>query len=114
MSNELSLKEFVKETLKSIAEGIYEAKTDVTKEHGTCCVAPGYIEGESNTKEQYIKFDIAVTLSKKTADKASGGASVKVFNVAGEKSNTTSNEKQNRIQFEVPFYAQAIPSKKVD
>jgi len=108
MSNELSLKEFIKESIKNIADGIYEAKEEISNKYQNFPVAPATMNNIDVTKEQIIKFDIAVTSSEIKTGQIGGNIGINVVNISGEGELKKCAEKLNRIQFEVPFYAQAL------
>ena len=108
MSNELSLKEFIKETIKNIAEGIYQAKEELYDKHQNCIIAPSTVNGNYVANEQLIKFDIAVTTSKTNSKNATGKVGINVVNIAIDGNFENSKINSNRIQFEVPFYAQSL------
>lgn len=108
MSNELALKDFIKETIKNIADGIYEAKEELYEKHQNCIIAPSTVNGNYVANEQLIKFDIAITSSKTNLKSANGKIGINVANVSLDGNLENSKINSNRIQFEVPFYAQSL------
>lgn len=112
MSNELSLKDFIKETIKNITDGIYEVKDELYKKYNNVPIAPSIMDGENVVKEQLIKFDIAVTTAKTDSKNANGKIGINVANVGLDGNIESSKTNFNRIQFEVPFFAQALTKSK--
>jgi hypothetical protein len=93
-----SIKDFVRETLIQIVQGVDEArvKSDIS-------IAPAYVEGELKTEGSQVHFEIAVTTSKEV----DGG--LKVLTIADLGANIRS-ESLNRVSFDVPvwFHGQKI------
>lgn len=111
MPDELSLKNFIKETIENITEGIQEAKDELYKKYNNCPIAPTIFDGKEVAKEQLIKFDIAVTTAKSNSKNANGKIGINVASIGLNGNIENSQTNLNRIQFEVPFYAQALTKK---
>jgi hypothetical protein len=107
----MKLKDFVKETLVEIAEGIDEAKDPVGDR---VAIAPSILNGQSALEKSYIEFDIAVTANE-TIHKSKGkagnvSAQIEVLGnrIKGELGGSATgdtqlqNEKVSRVQFKVP------------
>lgn len=105
---EINLKDFVKETLLEITEGIYGAKTMTKKEYTKTPISPRYgIEDKYQASK--ISFDIAVTTSKTTNNSKDGGLKIKVVDASISNEKVSSKEYTNRIKFDIPFFPSNIP-----
>lgn len=91
----MKLKEFVKQSLLDITEGVTEAQKE-TKLY----IAPGFIEGEKVTSVQNVSFEVAVTVGKEAS------AGIRVWTL-GEAKAGGDMEHSTKISFEVPVYFQA-------
>jgi hypothetical protein len=88
----MKLKDFVKQTLLDITDGIEEAR-----KKSSIPIAPTIINGVNVTPApQNVSFEIAVTLSKE------GGAGIDVLPLGLK--GKISSEHVNRISFQVPLY----------
>ncbi|MBU6474778.1 MAG: hypothetical protein KGQ70_02320 [Alphaproteobacteria bacterium] len=109
----MKLKDFIKETLIEIAEGIDEARYPVGDR---VAIAPSRLNGDSLSEKNYIEFDIAVTANEiihtEKGGKGSVGVKIEVLGnkVKGELGGSATgetqlqNEKVSRVQFKVPVY----------
>ena len=95
MGEQMDLKDFVRDTLLSITEGVSEAQAK-----SKLFIAPGTVEGKANLEPQNVTFDVLVVTG------IEAGAGIKVF-AFGDASTSGSSEKTHRVQFEVPVYFQA-------
>ncbi len=107
----MKLKDFVKETLVEIAEGIDEARKPVGDR---VAIAPAHLNGEPAWEKSYVEFDIAVTANEiihtEKGGKGSVGVQIEVLGnkVKGELGGSATgetqlqNEKVSRVQFKVP------------
>ncbi|HPO57196.1 MAG TPA: hypothetical protein PKY46_14455 [Ignavibacteriaceae bacterium] len=99
----MDLKEFVKESILQLSEGVREAQKEINeKKLG---------EGISDNYYKVIKYDIAVSTTE--TDKKGLGGKITVANLIsvggeGEKSNLASN--YSRIQFELSVHIKTQPS----
>ncbi|MEX1034837.1 MAG: hypothetical protein WDZ54_02695 [Sneathiella sp.] len=91
----MKLKDFVKQTLLDITNGVSEAQ-----ETSPSWIAPGLVEGEKVTSPQQVSFEVAVTTNKE------GDGSISVWSVAEVKAKGMV-ENFNKITFSVPIYFQA-------
>lgn len=97
----MKLKDFVKQTLLDITNGVSEAQNSAP-----LWIAPGRVEGEKVKEPQMVNFEVIVITGKE------GGGSISVWSAkAGAKANM---EHTNRISFSVPIYLQAPKDKKGD
>ncbi|MDP3792260.1 MAG: hypothetical protein Q8Q89_00880 [bacterium] len=105
----MELEEFIKNTLISIRNGVHGANEELAKTEGkklgedaTAVFVLGLHSGDK--KEEYIAFDVAVTVSSET--KKGGGGVIKVLglSVGGEMDNIGAQEHVSRIKFHIlPF-----------
>lgn len=107
---EINLKDFIKETLLEITEGIYEAKIG-TKQGGRNPIASKSCL-EDNYQVSKISFDIAVTTSKVESNSKDGGLNIKVVDASINNEKINSKESTNRIKFDIPFFPAYIPEEK--
>lgn len=110
----MELKDFIKQVLSDIAEGITEAQTE---DQTTAWIVPTYIIGSSvnkvKTNKGYvpvcnIDFDVAVTseTNTKSSDGITGGIKVvELFHVGGKSQEESSAIQQNvsRVKFSIPI-----------
>lgn len=101
----MELKEFVAETLVAIQEGV-RAAIQRTRELNTSGVinpvwGTSRDIGSGDVKE--VKFDIAVTVSDKSAGKVGGGIKVIGLNIGGDQSRAEERSHVSRIQFSIPI-----------
>jgi len=90
----MELKEFVKQTIIQITDGIREGNDYVRKNQ--------FGQGIDDTMGKKIEFDVAVTSTDAQVAGAGAGISVaQVFNVGGKTEATSSNSNASRIQFTV-------------
>ena len=96
----MNIREFVEETLVSIAGGIEGAnkrvlgKKPAKAEDAAFRISP---EGEA----AYIEFDIAVTAGVKKGKAAKAGVGISVVNMGASKGEESSDESISRIKFKV-------------
>lgn len=110
----MELKDFIKQVLSDIAEGITEAQTE---NQTTARIVPTTIIGNSvgkvSTTKGYvpvcnIDFDVAVTseTNTKSSDDMTGGIKVvELFHVGGKSQEESSAIQQNvsRVKFSIPM-----------
>lgn len=91
----MDLKEFVKETLTQIADGLKECNEYIKENH----------KGFINKDYMNVKFDVAVTTSEE--DKTGVGGKLSVANllsIGGKEENTNQNTNFSRVQFNTHVY----------
>ncbi|MGR3637421.1 MAG: hypothetical protein ACU0BK_16060 [Shimia sp.] len=106
--SDISLEEFVEETLLSIARGVLKAK-DVSKDEDIIPIALHRVnDKDTKNGDQLVKFSVGVEATKRTAGSAGakvGGPLVSL--VTGSASLEGSHEKSvnsvHRIEFSVPI-----------
>ena len=105
----MELKEFIKQTLVQIIEGVKDAQKSVGTDNGE--IIPRLSTPRNKDEISYdgriihnIYFDVAVTVTEGTEKKGGGGIKVASFiQIEGEGKRSESNISQNRIQFHVPL-----------
>lgn len=100
----MELKEFVKNTLLSITDGVYEASDLLqTKDYNKKLKRFFTINEHESRGNSFIHFDVAVTVQEELKSKgdAEGKLIVLSVNLQGEASH--SEEKLSRVQFKVLF-----------
>ena len=95
-----SIKDFVRDTLLQIVEGVDEAR-----ERSKITIAPSFVDGILQNEGSQVRFDLAITTSRE----ADGG--IKVLNLA-DLGGSVRSESLNRVQFEVPVWFQGQKIKK--
>jgi hypothetical protein len=102
----MELDEFIKNTLVSIKNGISGANQTLAKVEGKEMGkdANGYFAMYPNnhkSKEGYVVFDVAVTVSQETKSSGGGGIRIAVASLSGEVSDVGSQEHVSRIKFHI-------------
>lgn len=114
----MDIKDFVKESLKQIADSINEVNMEL-EEKGTY-IPSGDIVGEGvlfsvikNSKTRHlvkIEFDLAITVSQEHGTSGGGGLSIASLANVGIKGEEKEGKKEiSRIKFMIPM---ALPEKK--
>lgn len=104
----MELREFVKDALVAIVEGVKDAQSEL---HGNINPTPSMIGDKVGsdyiTREGLraypVKFDVAVTVTAEA--NAQGGGKVSIWSVGSLEGKTTSRDGQSsvsRLQFQVP------------
>jgi hypothetical protein len=88
----MDVKEFVRETLRQIVEGVREAKNETTDK---CQIAP-----VANTREK-VEFDIAVTVDEGQTKEKGAGVSVWALKAGTAGQSTISTNTVHRIKVSV-------------
>lgn len=86
------LRQFVKETLLEIMNGVQDACDQKT--------GNGQIVRTGAVK--FVEFDVAVTESESVTSEKQGGVSIWKANIGGKSGNESSNVAVSRIKFAVP------------
>ncbi len=109
----MDIKDFIKESLNQIVEGISEANKAL-KEQGAyiptrMVVGDGVwvtLDKETNTTRNFMKvdFDLAITITQSDNIKATGGLSIaSIFNAGAESEDSNRNEEVSRIKYTIPL-----------
>lgn len=98
----MELKDFIKNTLVGIVDGIHEA-SDVLKsrKYDEFPFNQFSINDMEKTAYRYISFDVAIIISKETSGTASSQGKILIASVDLEGGITYSTENVSRIQFKV-------------
>ncbi|MEG2971478.1 MAG: trypco2 family protein [Akkermansia sp.] len=109
----MELKDFIRDTINQICEGVGLAKLDQSK-HGNMPVAPAKVFTKENTKgksiyhEENITFDVSVVIEEQKGKQGEAKISVLSCIVAGgETNNKSTQQTTQRIQFSVPYLPSA-------
>lgn len=96
----MELKEFVKQSLIEICEGIKEAQQYIAENKVAAYVNhPNY----ASTRPGSVEFDIAVTVVSSDKNDASGKLTiVGVFKAGGGIESSTENSSVSRLKFDIP------------
>lgn len=101
----MDLKDFVRDTLLQLAEGVREAQTQAEERKWTTLIAPARsATGRIQQPVEMVKFDVAVTVS--DTDQKSGKAGIRVFSfgeIGGSAEREASRSEVHRIKFEIPI-----------
>lgn len=102
----MELKEFIKNTLVSIKNGLHEANKEFAKQEkktlGDDFSATFVMESHNRDKGQgYITFDVAVTVSEESKKSGGAGLNIKVASLSGEIGDVKSQEHVSRIKFHI-------------
>ncbi len=96
----MELKEFIKQTLIDVADGVREAGIHNKK------IAPELFNNSimPSKKHAFIDFDIAVTATEGSSNAKGAGIKVLSANIGGKKENKDEKTSVTRIKFSVPAY----------
>jgi len=87
-----SIKDFVRDALLQIVQGVDEAR-----DRSDVSIARSFVEGELRTEGSQVHFELAITTSKEV----DGG--LKVLNLA-DLGGVIKSEALNRVSFDVPVW----------
>lgn len=111
----MELKDFIKETLIQIAQGIEEAQKELAETD--CIINPRDIkeDGFANViiknkrhTVQCVDFNIALTSTSESADKAGIGVMLGSFGIGGNKTSSDGSTSNTSISFSVPVVFPSI------
>jgi hypothetical protein len=99
----MELQEFIKNSLIGIKNGVHAANLELAKQEnkvlGQDAAAYFVLESSRDNAQNYITFDVAVTVSQESKKSGGGGVRVAVVNIGGEIGNIKSQENISRIKF---------------
>jgi len=103
----VSLHDFVKQTLLDITNAVHEAQK--LSPHA---IAPGYVEGKAQLVPQMIEFTVQVTASEERRQKGEGEVSIPLITIvkagiAGTIDSAKDNQTTQTLKFSVPVYFQS-------
>lgn len=106
----MDLKEFTKETLVQIVQGVDEAKNELSTKHARITshavknMSGGVLIDEHNTNAVEVEFDVAVTTTETDGTKGGGGIKVVQFFYGGiEASKSSENQSISRVKYTIPL-----------
>lgn len=101
----MELKDFISQTLVEIQTGVQDAiaKTRATNIAGVINPVWGTVVDISRQDVQKVDFDIAVTVSDKTAGEANAGIQVVGIKIGGGASGVTETSNISRVRFSIPI-----------
>lgn len=105
----VSLKQFIKSTLKEISEAVIESDLELEN----TAVAPWRMtfkdgkEEEIYKKGQNIHFDIAINYEQASENKKGGGIAINVLKANLSNSDRLIENTTNRIAFDIPLHFHA-------
>lgn len=111
----MELKDFIKETLIQIAQGINEAQEELAETD--CIINPRDIkeDGFANVRikdkrhtVQCVDFKIALTSTTEAADKTGIGVMLGSFGIGGNKTTSDGNTSNTNISFSIPVVFPSI------
>ena len=107
----MDLKDFIKETLVSITEGVIESQgylkekkvdSEINPKLQTKWENTGYIFSESGKPVQSVDFDVDVVASEKNEGKGKIGIQVSAIGLGGGRKKEVSKGSNSRIKFSIP------------
>lgn len=107
----IQLKDFIRESLVQIVEGVKEAQTEVASKklggrisprRGTMNL-PTDAEVAGMSVIQHVSFDIAVTVVEGDEKKVGGSFFIAPLGIGAAKTDTTKSENFSRLNFKVPM-----------
>jgi hypothetical protein len=106
----VELKDFIKEALIEICDGIAEARSDIeAKYNGNCIIAPASVEGKPvMEKLSSITFDVAIHCEEEKNKNGKCVANLMVLSIDGELADKTTDKKISRVSFSLPFIPQGL------
>jgi len=101
----MELQEFIKNTLVSIKNGVHEANLAFAKQEGKTLgqdfSALFVVDSSRDKGQNYISFDVAVTVSEESKKSGGGKLNIQVASLGGEIGDVKSQEHISRIKFHV-------------
>src|SRR3989344_6999214 len=100
----MELKEFIKNTLINIKNGLHEANLEFAKQEGKTLgedYTAQFVMRPTGDKQDYITFDVAVTVSEESKQSGGGGVKIAVASLGGELGSSKSQEHVSRIKFNI-------------
>jgi hypothetical protein len=109
----MELKNFIRESLHQICQGIQEAKGLTDGESSSQFEDDKPIAPKFSNQIQAINFDIAVTVTDDEKLNATGGINLKIVKGGADKQSSSKTENTHRISFSIPFYPKTLKAKGV-
>jgi hypothetical protein len=92
----MELKDFIKNTLLDIVNGVEEANKEMNRFHLSS--HKHYETGESGQK---VEFDVSVIITESSENDINGGIKVALVNLGGGFKESEKNQNTHKIKFEV-------------
>ena len=117
----MELKDFIKETLVQIVDGVAEAREIISKKNAEINPVGGHfdqkkLEGRRWSFEEgiteIVKFDVALTNSEASGAKGGIGVFLGAFGVGSQANFDSGSSSLSRIQFQIPILLP--PGKKLE
>ncbi|PHR88489.1 MAG: hypothetical protein COA78_36485 [Blastopirellula sp.] len=101
----MDIKDFVRETLVQIAEGVKEANSQLKEKEINAVVMPTPDSWSRKSFTREIKFDVAVIAESTTEMGGKANLTIPVVGVGfkGDVNHETSNQNISRVEFTVPI-----------
>ena len=108
----MDLKEFIKETLISISEGVIESQNYLNSKGIGSEINPriqsewekiGYVFSDSGKPIQLVEFDVDVIANEKKAGEGHVGVTVSSIGFGGKRNRETTSGSNSRIRFSIPI-----------
>lgn len=101
----MEIKEFIKETLVEIQQGVQEAINECKDSKTNGVINPVWGDASNINKSHIedVKFDIAVTVTDKSSRDKKGGIKVMGIDLGGGQSKDEEKGNVSRIQFSIPI-----------
>ncbi len=106
----MDLKEFTKETLVQIVQGVEAANNELSEKHAHVTShamknsAGGVLLDDRYTNAIEVEFDVAVTATETGGTKGGGGIKVaQIFHGGIETSKNTENQSISRVRYSLPL-----------
>lgn len=110
----MDLKEFIKETITSIAEATHELQGELSKidviinppsSHSDVSDRAVDVDDEGSTLRPLVNvdFDVAVTVGKETSGGGKAGLKIASFEVGGKGEHSRATEQISRVSFKIPM-----------
>ena len=101
----MELQDFIKNTLVSIKNGLHEANKEFARQENKKLgedFSALFVMGTDRDKGQnYVTFDVAVTVSQEKKKAGGGGIQIAVASLGGEIGDIKSQEHISRIKFHI-------------
>lgn len=118
-ADSVELKDFVRETLLEIAEGVKLAGEGAAKIGAEICPNRADMYGATTSLlytdvgiVEFVSFDVAVTVNKETEAQATAGILIAAVGLGGRTKLERQHASVSRIQFRVPVALPCRPSRK--
>lgn len=114
----MELKDFVRESLSQILNGVIEAQNSLRENGCGGEISPavktdweksGLLFGQNGMPIQNVEFDVVVTATEKTGTKGTIGVAISVLKLGTQGESQESSTQNSRIKFSVPISLPTMP-----